>query len=270
MEGNEGNEFDARLHASLSQLHEHGGLLPTPLRERVLEDGARIAHRVTAHALRAVDVSESHVVERVKDARVHIVHAAQGQLRVATLGRDAAGRHELVRHGNVAHQAPLIINAPQVTGIDCHAQGVRVVRDLLVWEIVAHGRDVQVWNGPHVHRATLVRKAHGLDMPVVHRSDMNPLATEKAGCVGHALRGVVVAGDDHGLGARCRQALEEPVHERHGLGAGHGLVIQVPGDKHRVNPALAHEPHHLRQHVTLVLQHGELADALAYVQVRDM
>ncbi len=114
----------------------------------------------------------------------------------------------------------------------------------------------------------LVLELDASDVAVIDRGHMDALAAKEAGGIAHALGRVMVAGDDDDPHARLGQALEKPIHERHGLGAGRGLVIQVPRNEHRIDPALAHEVHHLREHVALVLEHGKFADALADVQVR--
>ena len=207
---------------------------------------------------------EVHVVETREHARVHVVQPARRDLGVAELGRHCPGRHELVRHGNVTH-APV-----ERARSHHHAQGIRVIRDVLVGEEVAHGRRPHEGDGPDAHGAIVVGKLDGPDGAVIHRRHVDSLPGQHRPRVGHALRRVVVAGNHDGGHARLRRLGEEPVDEGHGLGAGRGLVVQVPRDEQGVRLVCAKHVDDLGQDVPLVLEHRKLADALAYVQVRDV
>ena len=81
------------------------------------------------------------------------------------------------------------------------------------------------------------------------------------------IMGRVVAADDQHGQLPPGQTAEKAVKQGHRLGRGHALVIHVPGDEQGVRPLPVHDLQGPVQDIGLVLQHRDLADPLAQVQV---
>ena len=96
---------------------------------------------------------------------------------------------------------------------------------------------------------------------------MHPRPLHQPGAEGQPLRGVVVAADDQHGQLPPGQTAEKAVKQGHRLGRGHAFVIHVPGDEQGVRPLPVHDLQGPVQDIGLVLQHRDLADPLAQVQV---
>ena len=72
------------------------------------------------------------------------------------------------------------------------------------------------------------------------------------------------------LRVSASQGSEEPVDQRHRLGGGGRLVVKVAGNEHGVYLAFLHHAEKLFKGVALVVEHGELVDALADVEVGEV
>ena len=80
---------------------------------------------------------------------------------------------------------------------------------------------------------------------------------------------MVAADDEDGEVPLC-QAAEKLVKQRYRLGGWDRLIVDVPGDDHRVGLFLLNDADDLDQGAGLVVQHGDFIDPLADVQVRQM
>ena len=84
------------------------------------------------------------------------------------------------------------------------------------------------------------------------------------------LGGVVVAADGEDRQLPVGQLGEEPVQQTNGFGGGHGFVVEVARQQNSIHGAGVEERQDLLQNIPLVVQHGELADPLAEVQVGEV
>ena len=82
--------------------------------------------------------------------------------------------------------------------------------------------------------------------------------------------GVVIAADGEDRQLPVGQFGEEPVQQTDGFGRGHGFVVEVARQQNSIHGAGVEERQDLLQNIPLVVQHGELADPLAEVQVGEV
>lgn len=254
----QGAQGDAAL---LPQLNHGDGFVPAGLGEGVFEGRAAVAHRLPAHVLGVVEVSQGHVVKGVEDRHVHVVRAAHRELlRVAGEGP----RDELVGHQHVA------LGRVHLHSADGRGEGVRVGGDLLVGEHAAHVGGLQKGEQVDADRAELVGQGEGDRFAAVDRGDVDAAALHQPSAEGHALRGVVVSADEEDLEPPFRQTHQKIVQKRHRLRGGDGFVIHVPRDQDPVRLFPVDPVQDAVQNVLLVLQHGEITDPLAQMQVGEM
>ena len=97
---------------------------------------------------------------------------------------------------------------------------------------------------------------------------MNTAALHQAFAEGEALRAVVVAADDKHLQLPLCQAAEEIIKEGHRFRGWDCFIIDVAGNQHGGGMFFIDDLQNLQQNVLLIVDHGDLIDTLADVQVR--
>ena len=99
---------------------------------------------------------------------------------------------------------------------------------------------------------------------------MDAAALHEPSAEGDALGGVVVPADDERLYPPPGELGEEGVEELYRLSGGDGFIVDIPGDEHRPGLLGLDDPADLPEDVFLILQHGELVDPLAKMEVGQM
>ena len=110
-----------------------------------------------------------------------------------------------------------------------------------------------------MHRPVIVRKGHPFDgFPLLlgrQADHVNLLPGQHAAEAVHPGSAVVIAADHHDFrpGQCPGQARHEAVEGLHRLGGGHGLVVNIPGDHHRLRLQFRRPGHDLPQDKRLIL-----------------
>ena len=231
------------------------------LGEGVLQRRSAVAHRLPSHLLWAVNVPQGHIVEGVKDSRIHVVRSAHGELlRVApgSTGDKLMG-HQHIADGRIHFH-----------GLNGRRHRVRVGGDLPLGEAAPDMGGLHKRQQVELHRAVLVGEDHGFHLAVIDRGQVDAAALHEPTTEGHTLRGVVVAADDKNPQLPLGQAHQEVVQQRHRLGGGHRLVVDITGNQHPVRLLPVDDLKDFSQNILLVLQHGKIVDPLAQMQVGEM
>ena len=149
-------------------------------------------------------------------------------------------------------------------------KGIVVALHRLVRPDMPHHGGLEEGQEVHVQRAVLVGEGDGHRRTGEHRADVHPAVLQQGRAESNAVGGVVVAADGEHWQPAFGQLGEEPVQQAHGFGRGNGFIVEVARQQHAVHGRAVQQGKDLFQNVPLVVQHGELADPLAQMQVGKM
>ena len=105
---------------------------------------------------------------------------------------------------------------------------------------------------------------------VIDGGDMDSSGFKESPAEGQPLRRVMVAADDQHREVPLRQTAEKIVQQGHSLRGGNGLVVDIACNQNSVGMLAVNDFDDLRQNEFLILDHGNLIDPFADVQVGQM
>ena len=99
---------------------------------------------------------------------------------------------------------------------------------------------------------------------------MDAACVQQAVSEGKTLRAVVVAADEQHRDAALCKRNEKPVKQRDCLAGRDALVVHIARNHNSVRMLCVCDFQNLMQNVVLIIQHGDLIDSLAEMQIRQM
>ena len=99
---------------------------------------------------------------------------------------------------------------------------------------------------------------------------MDAACVQQAVSEGKTLRAVVIAADEQHRDAALCKRNEKPVKQRDCLAGRDALVVHIARNHHRVRMLCVCDFQNLMQDIVLIVQHRDLIDPLAEMQIRQM
>ena len=110
----------------------------------------------------------------------------------------------------------------------------------------------------------------GLQPAVKPIGGIDAAVPEQPGTIGHPLGAVVIPADEIDGNPRPAEPGDKIRKSLHGAGRRIGLVIDVPGNQHRLHIPVPGDLPDLAQHLNLIRKQVVVVEPLAQMQVRTM